>query len=184
MFDYVRLQPYTSLRQLVEALISVWPQHADYWTARFKDDTSDFLGRMDEVAGLALRLADDKLPQYCADYKWMCEQFLEEEFYFRREDHYRLATFQEAYDEVYSKPEYMGRYVRGILISQLIWKPHALAFDHFRTRFLPGCEQGDNYLEIGPGHGLFLYFASQQPGLGQLEAWDVSKSASPRRRIP
>jgi len=31
----------------------------------------------------------------------------------------------------------MSKYVRGILISQIIWDPHAKAFDAFREEFLP-----------------------------------------------
>jgi ubiquinone/menaquinone biosynthesis C-methylase UbiE len=177
VFDYARLQNQNNLTRVVRTLLSVWPEHNDYCTARFKDDTPDFLRRMDEVAGLALRLAGEELDQYCSDYRWMCEEFIKEELFFRREGHYRLSTFKEAYDDVYSKQEYMGRYVRGILISQLIWKPHAQAFDFFRTRYLTSFQDPTNYLEVGPGHGLFLYFASQQRNAKYLEAWDISKSS-------
>jgi 2-polyprenyl-3-methyl-5-hydroxy-6-metoxy-1,4-benzoquinol methylase len=71
----------------------------------------------------------------------------------------------------------MSRYVRGILISQLVWTPHARAFDFFRTHFLTGNTAGSNHLEIGPGHGLFLYFAAQNAQVEQLEAWDISQSS-------
>jgi ubiquinone/menaquinone biosynthesis C-methylase UbiE len=67
--------------------------------------------------------------------------------------------------------------VRGILISQIIWDPHARAFDLFRTRFLPAIPQGGSYLEVGPGHGFFLCFASREADLGRMEAWDVSPSS-------
>jgi 2-polyprenyl-3-methyl-5-hydroxy-6-metoxy-1,4-benzoquinol methylase len=173
-----RLQPYPNLSQVVDALLEVWPEHLDYCESRFRDDPPGYMQRSDELAGLVLKLADSgDLKQYCGDYAWMCEEFLKEELYFRRHGTYRLSTFKEAFDEVYNKPEYMGRYVRGILISQLIWTPHARAFDFFRTHFLTGNPEGSRHLEVGPGHGLFLYFASQAKNVSELEAWDVSKSS-------
>jgi 2-polyprenyl-3-methyl-5-hydroxy-6-metoxy-1,4-benzoquinol methylase len=32
-----------------------------------------------------------------------------------------------------------------------------------------------SYLEVGPGHGLMVYFASQSPLASRIEAWDVSE---------
>lgn len=176
-FNLARLQAYPNLENIVSVLLKVWPQHAAYCEMRFRDDPPGFMQRSDELAGLVIKLAGGDLSTYCEDYKWMCEEFLKEELYFRREGRYRLATFKEAFDEVYNKPEYMSRYVRGILISQLIWTPHARAFDFFRTNFLSSTVPGQNHLEIGPGHGLFLYFASQEPNLAHIEAWDVSQSS-------
>jgi len=176
-FDRSRLRPFANLDKIVGALLEVWPEHADYCEARFRDDPPGFMTRSDELAGLVVKLAGGDLATYCQDYKWMCAEFLKEELYFRREGRYRLSTFKEAYDEVYNKADYMSRYVRGILLSQLIWTPHARAFDYFRTHFLPGNPPGTNHLEVGPGHGLFLYFASQDANIARLEAWDVSQSS-------
>jgi 2-polyprenyl-3-methyl-5-hydroxy-6-metoxy-1,4-benzoquinol methylase len=172
-----RVQPYPNLARIVSLLLDVWPEHAGYCEMRFRDDPPGFMKRSDELAGLVISLAEGDLRTYFEDYRWMCAEFLEEELYFRREGKYRRSTFKEAYDDVYNKPEYMARYVRGILISQLIWTPHARAFDYFRTHFLPGNEAGTRHLEVGPGHGLFLYFASQDPNVARLEAWDVSQSS-------
>ena len=124
-----------------------------------------------------LALAGKELPTYCGDYRWMCEEFVAEEYYFRTHGRYRLSTFAEAYERVYNDPVYMGRYVRGILISQFIWTPHARAFDYFRTDFLPKNPDGSRHLEVGPGHGLFLYFAAKDSRIATLEAWDVSQSS-------
>jgi 2-polyprenyl-3-methyl-5-hydroxy-6-metoxy-1,4-benzoquinol methylase len=172
-----KLQAYPAIASIVDAIISDWPDHIRYCEQRFANDTPDFLSRTEEFAQLALKGMQDELPRYCADYRWMCEEFWKEEFHFRREGSYRLSTFEEAYREVYSNADYMSRYVRGILISQIIWDPHARAFDLFRTRFLPAIPQGGSYLEVGPGHGFFLCFASREADLGRMEAWDVSPSS-------
>ena len=172
-----KLNPYPHLRSVVDETIRIWPEHERYCESRFKADADDFLTRTDEFARLALVNIGDELPRYVADYRWMCERFLEEELHFHREGSYRLSTFADAYREVYSDLDYMGKYVRGILISQILWDPHARAFDIFRTEFLPRLPERASYLEVGPGHGLFLYFASQAKQIERLEAWDVSKAS-------
>ncbi len=171
------LGTHPSTARIVETVLAVWPEHRGYCAARFRDDDPGFRDRTEAVAALVLRQVGDSLELYCRDYRWMCERFLEEEIHFARHRQYRLKTFDEANREVYADPAYMSRYVRGILISQILWTPHARAFDYFRTRFLAALAPDADYLEIGPGHGLFLYFASQQPRIASLEAWDVSESS-------
>lgn len=178
MQDFLqKIAPYPSLHAVVVEVLRVWPGHRRYCEMRFRDDEGAFLQRTEEFASLALKNVGDQLSRYVEDYRWMCERFLEEEIFFQREGHYRLATFKEAYDEVYSDIDYMSKYVRGILISQIIWDPHAKAFDAFREEFLPSLPEGSSYLEVGPGHGFFLYFASQRANIARLEAWDVSQAS-------
>jgi len=176
-YAFNKLDRFRRTKAIVDELLSVWPEHEGYCEARFRTDEPEFETRMDDVSDLVLKNVGGDLRKYCEDYRWMCEAFLEEEIYFSRHGKYRLSTFEEAYREVYSDTAYMGRYVRGILISQIIWEPHARAFDFFRTAFLNRLPDGANYLEVGPGHGLFLYFASQCANLAKLEAWDVSQSS-------
>ncbi len=172
-----KLALYPSLRTIVDEVLRQWPEHLRYCETRFKNDDAEFLQRTEEFAELALTNVGGSLTRYVDDYRWMCERFLEEEIFFQREGRYRLSTFAEAYAEVYSDLEYMGKYVRGILISQLIWDPHARAFDIFRTEFLAGIPRDASYLEVGPGHGFFLYFASKATAIAKLEAWDVSEAS-------
>jgi 2-polyprenyl-3-methyl-5-hydroxy-6-metoxy-1,4-benzoquinol methylase len=172
-----KLTPFPSTAIIVDKLLSVWPEHIDYCNARFLDFSESFERRMDDVSELVLKNVGADLELYCRDYRWMCEEFVREEIHFRRDGQYRLSTFEEAFGEVYSRPEYMQRYVRGILISQILWDPHARALDFFRTEFLSSLKKGAKYLEVGPGHGLFLFFASATPNIDQLEAWDVSESS-------
>jgi 2-polyprenyl-3-methyl-5-hydroxy-6-metoxy-1,4-benzoquinol methylase len=172
-----KLAPYPNLRSIVGETIRVWPDHQRYCEKRFGADEPDFLGRTDEFARLALANVGGELTRYVKDYRWMCERFLDEEMFFQRNKRYRLSTFAEAYREVYDDSEFMGKYMRGLMISQVLWDPHARAFDLFRTEFLPSLSEGTSYLEVGPGHGSFLYFASQSPRIARLEAWDVSKAS-------
>ena len=62
-----------------------------------------------EEAAHAARLlmaGDEK--RFAADYRWTCDRLRDEELYFHRNGRYRLSTFAEANEEVYSNEEYMG----------------------------------------------------------------------------
>ena len=176
--DFLKhLENFPATHRVVSRIIEIWPDHEKYIANRFHDFDENFENRIEELSNLALINIGNDLDTYINDYRWMCEIFLEEEIYFRRKKNYRLKTFEDAYREVYSRPEIMGRYVRGILISQIIWEPHARAFDFFRTEFIGRAKNGSDYLEVGPGHGMFLYFASLTAEIRTLEAWDVSDSS-------
>lgn len=79
---------------------------------------------LDGIAGHILNICGDELPQFAEDYSWLCEQQLTEELFFRRNNRYRLSTFAEAYDQVYSNKDYMTRYMNGLLFTQLWWSNH------------------------------------------------------------
>lgn len=168
------LADYPNLSRLVGEQLACWPEHAKFMGQRFDDDANAMLPFSEELASLILKLAGDELGRYCADYRWMCDNFVREEIHFRRTGEYRLKTFQEAYDAVYGNPGYMERYLKGILLSQVLWHNQVAALDYYVNGFLPGMAAGSDYLEIGPGHGLFTYFASRQPNCGSLSGWDAS----------
>ena len=71
----------------------------------------------------------------------------------------------------------MGRYMRGLMISQLLWRQHAGAAAFFAQRFIPMLEQDYDYLEIGPGHGLWMSFAASDPRCASLTGWDVAEAS-------
>ena len=71
----------------------------------------------------------------------------------------------------------MGRYINGLFLSQLLWDNHARVLKFFVDTFLTSSPAGGRLLEIGPGHGLSLYFAAGRPNLGPIEAWDISEAS-------
>ena len=136
----------------------------------FKDLTPDSMRSSDEIRpGSVLILMGDNLKEMAADYRWMCERFVEERFHFVRHKKYRCANLQEAIDTVYSNASFMSRYVNGMLFSQICWRNHAAAMDLFRRRFLPANRDAYDHLEVGPGHGLFLVFAARDARRGQRD---------------
>jgi len=172
---------YPALSQLISYLLEVWPDHRKYIEKSFADRSAELMDTSEEVATCALRLAEH-MPQglhgLCDDYRFLCEKIvLPEEIYFRRSGRYRLSSFEEAYRECYANAPYMTRYMNGLLLSNVVWNNHAQAISCYRREYLPSLKPGHEFLEIGPGHGLFLYFAARSSNASTISGWDVSPTS-------
>lgn len=88
-------------------------------------------------------------------YLKMCADMLREQIKFRRTGAYSCRRAADAYDAVYSSEREMASYMYALALSIFLWPNHYRMFDFFlaRSRELPTIER---YLEIGPGHGVFL----------------------------
>jgi ubiquinone/menaquinone biosynthesis C-methylase UbiE len=71
----------------------------------------------------------------------------------------------------------MKKYMEGLLVSQALWSNHFQAYAYFHRHFLPRLKDNFRYLEVGPGHGLYLSSASEQTSCATAAAWDVSEES-------
>lgn len=168
------LAPWPASDAVARTVLEVWPEHAAYLLKSFEARSPAMMAATEAAATAAAQLMAGAEPRFAADYRWTCDQLRDEELFFHREGRYRLSTFREADAEVYSNHAYMSRYVNGLLLSQLLWYNHAATFEMFLNRVIGGAAAPFDYLEIGPGHGLMVYFAAQAPLSRSLEAWDFS----------
>lgn len=168
------LQDRPSCAAVVEAVLVEWPDHAAYLLKSFEQRPPALLDATEAAASAALKLMAGDENQFAADYRWTCDRLRDEELFFHREGRYRLATFAEAYAEVYSDHAYMARYVNGLLMSQVLWYNHIATFEMFLNRVLGQAAEPFDYLEVGPGHGLMMYLAAANSLSRSLEGWDVS----------
>jgi 2-polyprenyl-3-methyl-5-hydroxy-6-metoxy-1,4-benzoquinol methylase len=67
--------------------------------------------------------------------------------------------------------------MNGLLVSDVLWVNHCRGLQHYAEVYLNTLKSGAQLLEIGPGHGLLLYLATENPNIGSLFAWDVSQSS-------
>lgn len=171
------LPEFPHLARVMAAQVAHWPEHAAFLTKRVAEQAPAALIMADEIAGLVLELAGNGLDELCADYRWMCDRVMEEELHFRRTGNYRLSRFEDALREVYSDRVYMGRYMNGLLLSQVLWSNHSDAMRFYVDRFLGGTAAGARHLEIGPGHGLLLTLAARSGKMASITAWDVSEAS-------
>jgi 2-polyprenyl-3-methyl-5-hydroxy-6-metoxy-1,4-benzoquinol methylase len=168
---------YDDLNRFLAAQLAVSPGHERFFKRRFPAAGEAELAAVDDLAGHLGKLVGDRLEEFAADYAWLCEEQIAEEMHFRREGRYRLGSFEEAYREVYSNAPYMKRYMNGLLMTQLWWSNHTEVIRFYRERFLATNKPGYTHLEIGPGHGLFLYFAAADDKAGSVSAWDISEAS-------
>jgi 2-polyprenyl-3-methyl-5-hydroxy-6-metoxy-1,4-benzoquinol methylase len=160
---------------LVKSVIDVWPEHASYLRKGFQAQSPAIAQATEQASAAILKLIAGRERVFAEDYRWTCDQLREEELFFHREGRYRYATFEEAWREVYSNSDYMQRYVNGLLLTQSLWFNHAATFEMFLTRVLGAQDKPFDYLEVGPGHGLFVSFAAASPLARHIEGWDVSE---------
>ena len=172
------MSEYKNLDYLKDELMNFFPEHAKFINDRFMNEAKEDLMVAEKLSENIIKIAGEDILPYLSGYKWTCNAVFEEEMYFRRNnEQYRLSKFQDALDQVYSKPEIMEPYMKGLLLSQVFWKNHTLVHQYFLD-FLENYKQSGNYIEIGAGHGLFLAKACQR--LSQdfnINAWDISKSS-------
>jgi 2-polyprenyl-3-methyl-5-hydroxy-6-metoxy-1,4-benzoquinol methylase len=170
--DILASMPHT--RSIVDAVLAVWPEHGSYLQKSLRPRTPSMLHATEAAAEATGRLIAGDERRVASDYRWTCDRLREEELFFHRNGHYRLSTFAEANAEVYSNHEYMSRYVNGLLLTQVLWYNHVATFDMFLNRVIGSYNEPFDYLEVGPGHGLMVYFAAASSFSQHVEAWDVS----------
>jgi 2-polyprenyl-3-methyl-5-hydroxy-6-metoxy-1,4-benzoquinol methylase len=87
-------------------------------------------------------------------YNRMCMDILREQIRFKKTGAYLIHDAPAAYDAVYDRPDVMGYYIVGLLLSYMFWPNHYRLFRFFR-QLLDG-RPVRRYLEVGAGHGLFV----------------------------
>jgi len=165
---------FPSLGALTHAVLARWPEHLPYLRRSLGAHPDGVLVEIDRAAAQILRLIGAETATFVDHYRWMCDVFNKETLHFLRTGAYRCATFAEADANVYSNRPFMEKYMNGLLVSQALWSNHAAALVGYTRTFMPMVKDGAEYLEIGPGHGLFLARAAEDPRIASVTAWDVS----------
>lgn len=166
-----------TLEPIVKAVIERWPEHVPFIRSGLGARSPELTRQTIEVARLVALLIGDDMDRFVAGYQWMCEMILAEEIEFRRTGRYRHSLFADANTNVYQDQETMSRYMDGLLLSQVLFDNHIEMLDFYRNRFLVGNLAGYRHLEIGPGHGLLLYYAAIDPRCDAVSAWDISPTS-------
>jgi len=89
-------------------------------------------------------------------YVKMCNDMMRCQVSFMRSGQYPVEVSQETFDNVYNNPQEMKSYMIGLAISQFLWGSHYEMFSCLKSALCSYAKGTKSYLEIGPGHGLFL----------------------------
>ncbi|KLN58963.1 hypothetical protein WH96_20150 [Kiloniella spongiae] len=165
---------------IANLLKEIWPEHHAKLTSEICQLSSDDAFLLDYIAEKIILIKKDKLKQAIKNYKQTCAVIVQEEIHFRRTQSYRLKTEQQADTEIYSNSSFMDMYLDGLLISQLFWSNHFKVFQFFCSSFLTQISKDDTlnrFVEIGPGHGLFLSEIVKKLPSRECLGYDISESS-------
>ena len=166
--------PFPSLAALVSTTLDAWPEHAEYLRKGLAVRSPGLMQTTELVAQAVLALAGDSISTLAQHYRWLCDKIRAEELDFARTGRYRYSTFAETNAHVYSDPDFMERYMHGLLLSHVLWFMHASSLHFFRERLEARVARGGRVLEVGSGHGLLLYLALRDLGMAEAHGWDIS----------
>jgi 2-polyprenyl-3-methyl-5-hydroxy-6-metoxy-1,4-benzoquinol methylase len=117
----------------------------------FWQRAEDFSERM-----LSLLETQDLSVEYVVNsYLKMCRDMLIEQIRFKKTGRYTLQNASQVKAQIYSSEKEMASYMYGLALSYFLWQNHYALFDFFISESKK-LQNVTSYLEIGPGHGLFL----------------------------
>ena len=163
-------------RALVDRQIALWPEHEAFLAKSFAERDEPSLAITEQTAGQVLLLAGERLDDYCAGYRWMCEAMLQEELFFRRHGRYQAQSFADVATAIYDDAPIMRSYMNGLLLSQVFWRNHVDIARLYRS-YVASLPNPFDHLEIGPGHGLQLAHAALDAKCHSATGWDISDAS-------
>jgi SAM-dependent methyltransferase len=118
-----------------------------------------FFDQAEEFATQYRRYLDaEGMPLACAvdAYLGLCADMMQCQIHFAKTGNYPIDLYANACKDVYNNESRMKPYMIGLAISQFLWPSHYEIFDFFSTVLTRYRQPVRSYLEIGPGHGLYL----------------------------
>jgi SAM-dependent methyltransferase len=89
-------------------------------------------------------------------YLKMCNDMMRCQVGFIKTGEYPVKKATDALENVYNNESEMQSYMIGLALSQFLWSSHYEIFSFFKSALREYSPVTQSYLEIGPGHGLFL----------------------------
>ena len=147
--------------------------------SRFIEDSLDEVSS-EELQGLGeylqfCELNSLDIPYLAQCYDLIVKDTLREQLFFQRHKRYRYSTFAEVADSVYFDDEYMNKYMHGLALTAWLWPNHRDMHRYFE-RSIPTKTTG-TYLEIGPGHGVYMMTAMRISQYDRFEGIDLSPTS-------
>lgn len=108
-------------------------------------------------------------------YVYLTETTMEERKYFQAHGDYRCHQFAEVNEHYYSDPELTMKRMLGLAVAEYLWETVLLTHRFFEREIRLAA--GEDYLEIGPGHGKYFCEAYNLGRFKKYVAVDVSPAS-------
>jgi len=164
------------LNKFVDLIIQKNPLQKKAIKLFLQSQDEEFWIRSDEYCSnmFVLLEREDITLEYVADsYLKMCKDMLKEQVKFKKTGKYSCSTIEEANRKVYYSENEMKPYMYGLGLSQFLWPNHYAMYSYF-INIVRKINNIEFYLEIGPGHGLFLVEALKHFENASFSAVDIS----------
>ena len=118
----------------------------------FMDEFEDFLKLYSDYLiknGMDMKFAIDA-------YLNMINDMFKSQIKFMRTGKYPVFSSSDAIENVYNDTDKMLPYMIGLALSQYLWSTHYEMFHYLKKELDNNKNNINKYIEIGPGHGLFL----------------------------
>lgn len=162
------------LTELVTEIIGINPLQRSFIESSLKDVLDEEMA--DLGAYINYGLSQDLSLNYLAQcYDLIVKDTLREQLYFQRHKRYRYSTFAEVARSVYFDDAYMRKYMHGLALTSYLWPNHREMHRYF-ARSIPKTQAG-YYIEIGPGHGMYMMTAMRQSSYSLYEGIDLSPTS-------
>lgn len=168
-------------RGIVEKICNESPLQRKRLTAYLATCDADFFREADEFVERYQHFLDRKgisIDYALSAYLKMCSNMLRCQVGFMRTGRYPVDSAEAAKHSVYESDVEMLSYMVGLGISQFLWPTHYKMFSFFKEAIGEASGAMNNYLEIGPGHGLLLDHAlSVCSSMSRVVAIDISPTS-------
>ena len=110
------------------------------------------------VAEYSGYLSSQNIPmEYAVDsYIKMCNDMVKSQIFFLKTGKYPMEDADLVYETVYSNENEMKPLMIALALSQFLWSTHYDMYSSFSRCIKENKSAISSYLEVGPGHGLFL----------------------------
>lgn len=164
--------------KIVDAVIAKSPFQKKKLDQYLSEMDAQFFARAEEFAlDYGRYLSCQEIPfDYAVNaYLAMCKSMLKCQIEFMKTGTYSSTDHNQAFVEVYSNPNLMKSYMIALALSQFLWSTHYKIYRAFERSIIDNATKISSYLEIGPGHGLYLREAIRhlKPEAG-IDAVDIS----------
>jgi SAM-dependent methyltransferase len=145
--------------KFVEIIYKKAPLQKKKLEKHFSSQSSLFFNEADSFSELYIGYLNSQkigLEYAVGAYLKMCNDMMRCQVGFIKTGEYPVKKATQALQNVYNNDSEMQSYMIGLALSQFLWSSHYEIFSFFIESLKKYSETTHSYLEIGPGHGLFL----------------------------
>ena len=124
-----------------------------------------------------LQSVGSNMDEAAGAYDDLCREIMIETAHFKRTGKYSCGCQADAYDNVYRDEKVMRRYMIGVAVTLFLWPNHYALWDRYLSLLAERKGKVSRYLEIGPGHGMFLGAAVRDLQAESYTAIDISPAS-------